>query len=192
MKNYIVLTLVFVLCSSFSNGQQANKNIPFKKSFFDEGYFIDRKLLNKHQHSSEINFLKTGIVIFFNDGNVMYCNLGIKDTDSLNFINITKRIIIKDFYGISWGKYKIENNVIKAEFWFQFFTSGLKLKYYKTYFEGILTDTNTITNWKMVTPYPKTNKRLNENFETLKIEKDLNFVPNQGTKIIDSKKAWIN
>lgn len=192
MKNVIIWIAFIICCWGKSNAQHANKNTPLEKVVFENGYFIDSQLSGQYQGSSDINFLKTGTLIFFNDGNVMYCNLGIKDTDSLNFINITKRIIIKDFYGISWGEYNIENDVIKVEFWFQFFTRGLRLKYYKTYFEGIIADTNTITNWKMVSPYPKVNKRLNENFETLKAGKYLKFLPSQGTRLIEAKEAWIN
>lgn len=41
----------------------------------------------------------------------------------------------------------------------------------------------------MVAPYPEINKKLNENFETLKTGKDLKFSPNQGTRLIKAKEA---
>lgn len=192
MKNAIIWITFIICCPGKSNAQHANKSIPLEKAVFEYGYFIDSQLSGQYQGSSDMNFLKTGTLIFFNNGNVMYCNLGIKDTDSLNFIDITKRMVLKDFYGISWGKYKIENNLIKAEFWFQFFTRGLRFKYYKTCFEGIIVDTTMITNWKLVSPYPKVNKKLNENFDTLKTGKDLKFSPNQGVRLIEAKEAWIN
>lgn len=192
MKNVAICIALMVCSSGKSNAQQDNKDIPLEKVVFEHGYFTDSQLSGQYQGKSDINFLKTGTLIFFNNGNVMYCNLGFKDTDSSNFVHITKRVVLKDFYGVSWGKYNIENDLIKVEFWFQFFTRGLRLKYYKTYFEGIIADTITITNWKMVSPYPKVSKKLNENFETLKTGKDLKFLPNQGTRLIEAKEAWIN
>lgn len=191
MKN-IISIFIFLLSYSFADGQEINKNDSLRFVFKD-GYFIDTLLLKEYNLSSNnINFLKSSIHIFFNDNNVMLCNLGISDTDSTNFEYITQRILLKNFYGISWGKFKIENNLIKVHFYYQFFVCGLKMKYFETYFEGIIRDENTIVNWRMVAPYPNVNKRLNENFEYLKMSKILKFVSQKGVKSIHSDKAWIN
>ena len=122
----------------------------------------------------------------------MFCNLGIVDTDSANFKSITEKILLKNCYGISWGKFSIENNLIKVNFCYQFFARGLRMKYFDANFEGVIRDENTITNWRMVAPYPKVNNELNKNFEELKISKTLKFVPEEGITLIHSDKAWIN
>ncbi|HRP91173.1 MAG TPA: hypothetical protein PKX92_14180 [Edaphocola sp.] len=160
----------------------------------NDGYYVNELLVKNNKNSIEknINFFKLNTFFFFEDNSVMFVNLGIVDTDSANFMNLTQRVLLKKFYGISWGKYEIIGDKISANFCFQFFVRGLRMKYFKTFFEGTISDDHTITNWTMVAPYPKVNKRLNENFEDLKIPKTLKFLPNEGVKAIQSENAWIN
>ncbi|MBL7712748.1 MAG: hypothetical protein JNL13_09800 [Chitinophagaceae bacterium] len=189
-----VMLLVFLFTFSFCNcySQKVSKEVFSRNFIFDNGYFIDTFLL-KRNSTNDINFLKSSVYIFFTkSSSVMLCNLGISDTDSSNFECLTKRILLKDFYGVSWGKFNVEKNIIKVHFCYQFFSTGLKLKYFDAYFEGIIRDETTIINWRMVAPYPNVNKRLNDNYEDLKIGKTLKFVLQKGINMIHSDKAWIN
>lgn len=186
----LVFLLTFSFCHCFC--QKINEKVSSRNFVFDDGYFIDTSLLKKNS-TNNINFLKSSVHIFFtNSNNVMLCNLGISDTDSTNFEYLTKRILLKNFYGVSWGKFTVDRNIIKAHFCYQFFATGLQLKYFDAYFEGVIRDEATITDWRMVKPYPNINKRLNDNYEDLKSGKILKFVSQKGVKAINSDKAWIN
>lgn len=187
MYKSVFIILVFVYQINFA--QDAVNKCPELGGYFVSTQFSDDY---KDKISKEINFIKSNVFIFFQDGSVLFCNLGIADTDSINFMEIIQEVLIKDFYGVSWGKYTVNNGTLKVHFCYQFFTRGLKIKYYSTYFEGTLIDKHTITNWRMITPYPRVNKRLNDNFDNLKNKSILKFQRNEGVKLIHSKNAWIN
>lgn len=103
-----------------------------------------------------------------------------------------KEIVLKNTKGASWGKFKLFKDTIKTHFRYQFYTRGMRTKYYDVHFEGIVKNDSTITNWKMIPPYPNPNKNWNENFEGLKKPKTLVFISFPAVKLIDSNNAWVN
>lgn len=64
MKNIAICIALMVCSSGKSNAKQDNKDIPLEKVVFEHGYFTDSQLSGQYQGKSDINFLKTGTLIF--------------------------------------------------------------------------------------------------------------------------------
>ncbi|HRP91207.1 MAG TPA: hypothetical protein PKX92_14360 [Edaphocola sp.] len=85
------------------------------------------------------------------------------------------------------GKYTIEGNVIFAtDIPITLVAWGGRMKIYYANFEGIIKNSDTILNWHMIPPYPKANKRLNDNFKFEITPKTLYFIESKELLGLDS------
>ena len=98
--------------------------------------------------------------------------------------------------GYSWGVYSIEDSIIKATIYTEYYGRGYCFYHYLTNFEGRLEGKDKIKNWHRVPPYPKLSKIQKEHSshicKKLDTPVDLQFYPLNDSLIIDSKLAWIN
>ena len=194
MRRIVLLLLLNFIChlSKSQSVSMGDRSKIYFVNFTKAGFFMEANKFKNTYKIDESNIFKTSRFLFFGNGLCYYCNLGIVNTDSSNYKNICNKIVLKSFYGASWGKFKLFGDTIKAHFRFQFFAGGLRMKYYDVHFQGTIRGCDTIENWKMSPPYPKPNRNLNEQFDSLLLSKTLIFVPHNAKKLIDSNKVWIN
>jgi hypothetical protein len=132
-------------------------------------------------------------MFFFINGLVIMDNAVSYDSTSyVNFMG-SKGIINEQTFQ-AWGPFSIRHDTIRAIVYHFFFkNAAIGKRKNLAYFEGILKDSATIINWKMVPPYPKVNMEANGGtMESEKKESTLKFVAFPAKANIDSNNVWIN
>lgn len=84
------------------------------------------------------------------------------------------------------GSYIVFDDTISAKLPITLYGGGKRPMTYEAYFQGFLLNRDTITGWKMIPPYPKANKRLNDDFSFLKTPHMLYFIESQELLGLDS------
>ncbi len=128
--------------------------------------------------------------IFFPNG-LIYNFRNSANVDSSYYID---QIISRNLDGEFWGVYKVDGNTIKAIVPTNYYKRGYVGKYCLSYFEGILIGTDSISNWRMVPPFP-TNIDYELNKDVIRSHqqpKSYSFYPNEIVLKIDTVGAWFN
>ena len=93
-----------------------------------------------------------------------------------------------------WGVYEINGNMITAIIPTEYYKRGLMIDYKLSKYEGVLISPDSITNWRMVPPFPTNiDKELNK--DVLKYyQKPLSysFYKNNIALKVDTVGAWFN
>jgi hypothetical protein len=90
-----------------------------------------------------------------------------------------------------WGAYRLYNDTIEILCYRQFNKSGDRPHPYLTHYRGIVKNRDTITDFKMVPPYPPVRAKFNNNFSDIKPHL-LIFKHETCKKYIDSDAVWLN
>jgi hypothetical protein len=84
------------------------------------------------------------------------------------------------------GDYVIRNDTIWAKLPILFNGRGMIPKIYESYFQGEIKNRDTLVNWRMIRPFPKINRNLNEDFEFLTKPHQLGFIESKELSGLDS------
>ena len=85
------------------------------------------------------------------------------------------------------GDYVIRNDTIWAKIPIALYGRGMTVLVYETYFQGEIKNRDTIVNWRMIRPFPKAIKSLNEeSFEVLTKPHQLQFIESKELSGLDS------
>ena len=85
------------------------------------------------------------------------------------------------------GDYVIQHDTILAKLPIMFYGTGMIPKIYESYFQGEIKNQDTIANWRMIPPFPKANKKLNEDgFKYFKKPHQLYFIESKELLGLDS------
>jgi hypothetical protein len=162
--------------------------------FYDNTTFrADELRLDAQGRINTRKYYSVKPTFFFTNGFVFMD--GASSLDSVGYTNImgNKGLINEQTFD-AWGPFSIRHDTIRAIVYHHFFKNeAIGKRRNLTYFEGILKDSATIINWKMVPPYPKVNMEANGGtMESEKKESTLKFVAFPAKTNIDSNNVWIN
>jgi len=128
-------------------------------------------------------FKKNGFVYIFNPS---------VNNDKSYYLN---RIIHNEIRNYNWGAYEINDKIITAIIPQVFYKRGLVSKYILCKYEGILIGTDSITNWRIIPPFPTNfDKELNEGsmLEMYQKPRCYSFFKNEIPLSVDTSGAWFN
>lgn len=118
-------------------------------------------------------------LIFINQNNAIWDNnLGYLDNKALSLNNYEEYPRFENNVGV----FKIRNDTIIAKLPINLYGGGMRQLKYEAYFQGVIKNKNTIVDWHIIPPYPKANKRLNDDFQFLKTPHTFHFI--EGKELI--------
>ena len=158
--------------------------------FYENSTFRDKLRLDAQGRLNTNKYYSVKPIFFFTNGLVVMDNAS--SYDSISYANTL--VGINELTFDAWGPFSIRHDTIRAIVYHHFFKNeAIGKRRNLTYFEGILKDSATIINWKMVPPYPKVNMEANGGtMESEKKESTLKFVAFPAKTNIDSNNVWIN
>lgn len=136
-------------------------------------------------------------IYFFSNGLLLYeFNLTTIEADDLS---LADKKSAKNFYNEhGWGVYTISHDTIHAIIYVDFRTDGFPDEAADRLlcnFQGLIKNSDTLLQWRMVPPFPKFNKRYEYNSNILNALQngvDMYYKEVPQMKQLDPAKAWIN
>jgi hypothetical protein len=107
---------------------------------------------------------------------VSYDDSDLKLSSYLDYPNFTDAI----------GDYVVRNDTIWAKIPITLKGRGAALNAYESYFQGEIKNRDTIINWHMIPPFPKANRKWNDNFDFLIKPNQLYFIEGKELLGLDS------
>ncbi len=89
-------------------------------------------------------------------------------------------------FEIGVGRYVLSSDTLFAKLPITLYGGGMRQQIYEAYFQGTLKNRDTIVDWHMIPPYPKANRRLNDDFDFLKTPHMLYFIESKELLGLDS------
>lgn len=150
-------------------------------------YGLNKVRLNGFYTEQSLNYYAVRPLFFYGNGLVVYKEFQFTDSTF-------KLYDFKSEYYKSMGVYEVKNDTVRATFYRVYEVRAHMAKYKVIRYEGILKDTVTITNWRVVEPFPKFKKRddlINPMGVCCQKPVDLIFKPFKWKAEVDSNDAWI-
>jgi hypothetical protein len=111
-------------------------------------------------------------------------------TDEANFNDVAFRLeyyVNTRLFTSYVGDYVIRNDTIWAKLPVLFYGTGMIPKIYESYFQGEIKNRDTIANWRMIRPFPKADRKLNDiSFRNLTKPHQLYFIESKELLGLDS------
>lgn len=134
-------------------------------------------------------------LILFQSGDIFFSKTTfLQKADFDGFVS--KEVKYSIYANEGWGTFSVNGSVINAIIYLRFHKRGFVpiQTFLCCYFQGNITGHNSITNWRLIEPYPKTidyffNKKTIEYF---KLPLNLDFRNMSEISIITPNEAWIN
>lgn len=180
MKSIVIILLFISIMSTHCFSQIiGNKKEIYLRT--DGVYSTYNTSVSKGNLEVKADYFTYNHLNVINSDNIIYSNgIGSYDNHFLKIKSYQNRIPML-------GSYKIISDTIHAfDIPISLMAWGGKLKIYHANFIGIIKNTDTIVQWRMISPYPNANKRLNDNFKFELTPKLLYFIESKELLGLDS------
>ena len=185
------MLLLFLFFVGIDNLSVAQSNVPIKSNSFmmrNDGIYNDTILGGCGRLAK--GYGTYSHIILINSSQLIYLN-GMRSYDN-HYLKMSEYFKGKTLL----GNYRISNDTIFASnLPISLLARGGRIKSYPANFRGIIKNSDTITDWQMIKPYPKANARLNDYFEFELKPKLLYFIESKELLGLDSlyqhnSKGW--
>lgn len=191
MNNYLANVLLKFCCilllASCVHTDRATSNFKLMLNNSVNLNITEINLEGAYHEKNEEGYILQKPIYFFKNGLLFY-EFGNVPDSAINDKWMRKYLREKT----EWGTYNIIGDTINACIYFKYLGGAASFRL--TYFQGIIKDKETITQWHVVEPYPKMEKYLRKDYDFLFTKNtDLYFKPLSMKPFIDSvsEKAWI-